>query len=315
MIEAQNLGKNYGVLQAVKGAGFVVNKGEIVGLLGPNAAGKTTIMRMLTCYLSPTSGTAKVAEYDILEQPLEVKKRVGYLPENPPLYNELSVQDYVSFVAQIKGVPKKEVKKRTDETLERTNITNVRNRLVGNISRGYRQRVGIAQAIVHNPDVLILDEPTVGLDPKQIIEIRELIQKLAGEHTVLLSTHILSEAQTVCQRVMIIHQGEIVAIDTPDNLQARVKRSEKVFVQIKGADAGQVRQAFEKIDGVRRVVVSDSSGSVLPCEVESEKDVRENLFKAVVSKNWTLLEMRAEILSLEDVFLKLTSEDLPGSSA
>src|SRR5204863_9176519 len=222
---------------AVDNISFNVEKGGIVGFLGPNGAGKTTTMRVLTCFLPPTSGSATVAGFDVLEQPLEVKKRIGYLPESPPLYPEMEVQEYLTFVGRLKGISGPDIAKRVDEASERCAVGDVRTKLIGKLSKGYRQRVGLAQAIIHNPEVLILDEPTAGLDPKQIIETRDLIRSLAGDHTIVLSTHILPEVSQTCQRVVIINKGRVVAVDTPDNLIARLAGSETLYVQVDAAGA------------------------------------------------------------------------------
>src|SRR3954464_5493990 len=235
MIKVEGLTKRYARNVAVKNISFEVGKGEIVGFLGKNGAGKTTTMRVLTCFLPPTSGKASVAGFDVIEQSLDVRKNIGYLPETPPLYPEMEVGDYLTFVAKLKGIASPDVSKRVDEVLERTALGDVRSKIIGKLSKGYRQRVGIAQAIIHNPDVLILDEPTSGLDPKQIIEIRELLRALAGEHTIILSTHILSEVEHSCQRVIIISQGKVVAQDTVANLTNRLHGSESVCLEV---DAG-----------------------------------------------------------------------------
>src|SRR3569832_1955403 len=232
MIEVKQLVKRYGDVVAIDHVSFTVDRGEILAFLGPNGAGKTTTMRILTCFMPATTGTARVAGFDIFEEPMEVKRRIGYLPENPPVYPELTVSEYLRFVAKIKGVPTVRVKAALASALEKCNIGDVANRLIGNLSRGYRQRVGLAQAMIHNPDVLILDEPTVGLDPKQIIETRQLIKELAGDHTVVLSTHILPEVSQTCQRVVIINKGRVVAVDTPDNLTARLRGAATLYVQV-----------------------------------------------------------------------------------
>lgn len=237
MIEVVHLGKRYGEIVAIDDVNFSVAKGEILAFLGPNGAGKTTTMRILTCFMPATSGTAKVAGFDIFESPMEVKRRIGYLPDNPPLYPEMTVSEYLQFVAKIKGVPNQRIKAALASALEKCNLGDVARRLIGNLSRGYRQRVGLAQAMIHNPDVLILDEPTVGLDPKQIIEIRELIKGLGGEHTIVLSTHILPEATAVSQKVVIINRGRIVAVDSQERLSAQVRKSEKISVRVRRGEA------------------------------------------------------------------------------
>src|SRR3954454_14236362 len=270
MIKVEGLTKRYARNVAVDNISFEVEKGQIVGFLGPNGAGKTTTMRVLTCFLPPTGGTANVAGYDVLNQPMEVKRRIGYLPEPPPVYPEMEVHEYLNFAGRLKGIPSGDIAKRVDESIGRCALGDVRSKLIGKLSKGYRQRVGLAQAIIHNPDVLILDEPTSGLDPKQIIEIRELLQQLAGEHTIILSTHILSEVEHSCERVIIISQGKVVAIDSVSNLTNRLRGSETVSVEIEaGPAAGEVQQRLEQVSGVSRVVMKDAKDGRLQFEVES----------------------------------------------
>ena len=254
MIEVQHLTKRYGRVTAVDDVSFRVERGEILGFLGPNGAGKTTTMRILTGYMPATEGKAIVAGFDVFDQPIEAKRRTGYLPETPPLYPDMSVIEYLQFVAKIKGVPRGERRQRVQAVMERTRIADMANRLCGKLSKGYRQRVGLAQALIHNPDVLILDEPTAGLDPKQIIETRELIKELAGDHTIILSTHILPEVAQTCQRVVIINKGHVVAVDTPDNLTARLRGSETMYLQVDaaGADAAAALAARARRDPRRR---------------------------------------------------------------
>ena len=310
MIEVQNLTKRYGPFTAVDDISFRVERGEILGFLGPNGAGKTTTMRILTGYMPATEGRAKVAGYDVLDQPIEAKRRTGYLPETPPLYPEMTVRDYLDFCARIKAVPRADRRTRVNAVMERTRIADVAKRHCGKLSKGYRQRVGLAQALLHNPDVLILDEPTAGLDPKQIIETRGLIKELGGDHTIILSTHILPEVSQTCNRIVIINKGRVVAVDTPDNLTARLRGSETMFMQVdaSGADAGQVLGA---VSGVKRVAAADTRGTVVGYEIESEtgRDVRRELAAAVVNRGWGLLELRPLRMSLEEIFLHLTTED------
>lgn len=314
MIEVQHITKRYGTVTAVDDVSFRVERGEILGFLGPNGAGKTTTMRILTGYMPPTEGRAMVAGYDVFNQPIDAKRRTGYLPETPPLYPDMTVREYLDFVARIKGVPPVERKQRVGTVMERTRVADMAERHCAKLSKGYRQRVGLAQALIHNPDVLILDEPTVGLDPKQIIETRALIRSLAGDHTIVLSTHILPEVAQTCQRVVIINKGRVVAVDTPDNLTARLKGSATMYVQVDaaGADAGA---ALSAIPGVTRVVPVDPHAAAGPIalEVESapEIDVRRELARAVVTRGWGLLELRPVRMSLEDVFLQVTTEEIP----
>jgi gliding motility-associated transport system ATP-binding protein len=311
VIEVQHLSKRYGRVTAVDDVSFRVERGEILGFLGPNGAGKTTTMRILTGYMPATEGKAIVAGFDVFDQPIEAKRRTGYLPETPPLYPDMSVVEYLTFVSKIKGVPAAERRQRVQQVMQKTRIDDVANRLCSKLSKGYRQRVGLAQALIHNPDVLILDEPTAGLDPKQIIETRQLIKELAGDHTIILSTHILPEVSQTCERVVIINKGRVVAIDTPQNLTSRLRGSETMYVQLdtNGADAAG---SLGRIPGVTRVVESDRKDGVVGYEIESEhgRDVRRDLARAVVTSGWGLLELRPTRMSLEEIFLSLTTEDL-----
>ncbi len=307
--------KRYARTVAVDNISFEVEKGRIVGFLGPNGAGKTTTMRVLTCFLPPSGGTAKVAGFDVLEQPLEVKKRIGYLPETPPLYPEMEVVEYLTFVGKLKGIAGSDIKRRVDEVSERCAIADVRNRLVSKLSKGYRQRVGLAQAIIHNPDVLILDEPTAGLDPKQIIETRELIKDLAGSHTIILSTHILSEVEHTCEQVIIINKGRLAAIDSVSNLTARLRGSESIAVEVEGTDGvlnrAEVQGRLERVAGVSAVICKESRDNRCLFEVESLQGyhVRGDLARTVVGAGWNLLELRPIALSLENIFLELTASE------
>jgi ABC-2 type transport system ATP-binding protein len=309
MINVQNLTKRYGDLTAIEDVTFNVQKGEILAFLGPNGAGKTTTMRILTCFLPATSGTASVAGYDIFEQPQEVKRHIGYLPESPPLYTEMTVTEYLRFVSKIKGIERRDRTPALARVLERCALTEVRHRLIGNLSRGYRQRVGLAQALIHNPEVLILDEPTTGLDPKQIIEMRQVIKELAGQHTVILSTHILPEATAVCQRVVIIHKGRIVAVDTPDTLSAQLRQSEKIRLTLR-TPSPETADALKTVPGVVSIFQEPSTdGQVFMVECELGRDIRTELAAQAVRRGWGLIELAAVKLSLEDVFLHLTREE------
>jgi ABC-2 type transport system ATP-binding protein len=310
VIEVQHLTKRYGPVAAVRDVSFRVESGEILGFLGPNGAGKSTTMRILTGYMPATEGKAIVAGYDVFEQPVEAKRRTGYLPETPPLYPDMSVKDYLTFVSKIKGVPKADREARIKYVMERTRIADMAERLCGRLSKGYKQRVGLAQAIIHNPEVLILDEPTAGLDPKQIIETRQLIKELAGDHTIILSTHILPEVSQTCQRVVIISRGQVVAVDTPDNLTARLRGSVSLYVQV-DATGQDAAAAISRVGGVTEVTESDRQGSAVGYEVASEqgRDVRRELAQAIVSNGWGLLELRPLRVSLEDIFLSLTTEE------
>src|ERR1700756_525743 len=275
MITVKELTKRYGRTTAVDQISFEVAKGQVVGFLGPNGAGKTTTMRMLTCFLPPSAGTAKVAGFDVFEEPLEVKRRIGYLPETPPLYPEMETAEYLKFVGKLKGLSGSDLQKRVDYVSERCAIADVKKKLLGKLSKGYRQRVGLAQAIIHNPDVLILDEPTAGLDPKQINETRDLIKGLAGDHTIILSTHILPEVEQTCEQVIIINKGKLVATDSVHNLQSRVRGAESVLVEVEGRDgdlsATAVQQKLEQVPGVSRVLCKQELDSHAVFEVESSK--------------------------------------------
>ena len=310
MIEVQHLSKRYGPFTAVDDVSFSVGAGEILGFLGPNGAGKTTTMRIITGYMPATEGTVTVAGHDVFAQPIEAKKRTGYLPETPPLYPDMTVRDYVTFVARIKGVPAREVRGRVDEVMKKTHIADMASRHCGKLSKGYKQRVGLAQALIHNPDVLVLDEPTAGLDPKQILEARQLITELGGNHTVVLSTHILPEVSQTCNRVVIINKGKVVAVDTPDNLTARLRGSETMFLQVH-APGADVAPVLTGLAGVTRVKADPQANGVVAVEVDSQQghDVRRDLAAAVVHQGWGLLELRPMRMSLEDIFLSLTTED------
>ncbi len=312
MIEVQHLTKRYGRVTAVDDVSFRVERGEILGFLGPNGAGKTTTMRILTGYMPASEGRAMIGGLDIFDKPIEAKRRIGYLPETPPLYPDMTVREYVDFVARIKGVPSKERKERVDTVLKRTHVADMADRHCAKLSKGYRQRVGLAQALIHNPDVLVLDEPTAGLDPKQIIETRDLIRSLAGDHTIVLSTHILPEVSQTCQRVVIINHGRVVAVDTPENLIARLKGAETMFVQL-DAGGADVLPVLGGIPGVVGVAASEQRGTVGAFEVESERgnDIRRDLARTIVNHGWGLLELRPMRMSLEEVFLQVTTEERP----
>jgi ABC-2 type transport system ATP-binding protein len=316
MIEVENLSKRYGPTLAVSGVSFSVEKGEVLGFLGPNGAGKTTTMRVITGFLPPTEGKVRVAGYDVVDAPLEAKRRTGYLPETPPVYPDMTVAEYLAFVARIKGVSRRDIKTRLDDIIEKCAVGNVRNRQIGKLSKGYRQRVGLAQALIHNPDVLVLDEPTAGLDPKQIIETRELIKGLGGQHTVILSTHILPEVSKTCQRVVVINAGQIVAVGTPDELMRRLQGFETVFVTVEGP-AAAIIEKFQRVGGVNWVEPRESHGERVTLEVHSEKDkdVRAELARATVESGWKLYELKTSGLSLEEIFLKLTTKDLSEEAA
>ena len=316
MIEVQGLTKRYGRTVAVQDVSFSVKKGEILGFLGPNGAGKTTTMRVLTGFLPPTLGKVTVAGYDVMQEPLEVKRRIGYLPETPPLYPDMRVMEMLAFAGRLKGVSGNQLKQRIAEVSEKTALSDVPRKLIGHLSKGYRQRVGLAVALIHNPEVLVLDEPTAGLDPKQIIETRKLITSLAGEHTIILSTHILPEAANTCGRVMIINAGKVVAEDTPENLTARLQGYETMNLVVEGPEA-EVRERLSRVTGVSRVSPSQAGNGRVAFAVQTVKgqDVRKELARAVVESGWGLLELRPVGLSLEEIFLKLTTTESADDSA
>jgi ABC-2 type transport system ATP-binding protein len=316
VIEVQHLTKRYGTVTAVDDVSFRVERGEILGFLGPNGAGKTTTMRVLTGYIPATDGRAFVAGYDVFDKPIESKRRTGYLPEVPPLYPDMTVREYLTFVSKVKGVPAKERQTRLTEVMRRTYVDDVAERPCGKLSKGYRQRVGLAQALIHNPEVLILDEPTAGLDPKQIIETRRLIKELAGSHTIVLSTHILPEVSQTCERVVIINKGKVVAVDTPDALTARLRGAETMYLHIDG-EPGAVTSTLQHVPGVTRVSATERRERFVSFEVQSEagRDVRRDLAGAVVNGGFGLLELRPMRMSLEDVFLHLTTEERPAEGA
>lgn len=310
MIEVRDLTKRYGPAVAVSDVSFDAKKGEVLGFLGPNGAGKTTTMRVITGYLPPTSGAVKVAGHDVVEESIEARKHTGYLPENPPVYTDMRVKEYLAFAARIKGVPRRDVARRISEVSEKCAITDVQRRPIGKLSKGYRQRVGLAQALIHNPDVLVLDEPTAGLDPKQIIETRELIRGLAGQHTVILSTHILPEVSRTCDRVVVINAGKLVAEGTPDELTRRQQGFESVRVVAEGPGA-DMKTRLERVEGVDSVEDrgEESGRSTFEVHAAKEKDVRSELARAIVESGWRLLELKHSGMSLEDIFLKLITHD------
>ena len=317
MIEVQDLTKAYGPVTAVDHVSFAVKKGEILGFLGPNGAGKTTTMRILTGYMPATSGTARIAGFDIFSDSLNARRHIGYLPEAPPIYPDMSVWAYLDFVARIKNVPLEKRRERVADALKKTNIVDQRNELIKRLSRGYKQRVGLAQALVHDPDVIILDEPTVGLDPKQIIEVRNLIKGLAGSHTIILSTHILPEVSMTCDRVVIINKGKIAAVDTPQNLTAQLKGGQKIRVEV-DAPEKSLRDLLANVPGTSRVEVETArAGGHLTATIEAAEgqDIRSQIAAKIVEKGWPLYELRGVSLSLEDIFLELTTDDATHAQA
>ncbi|MBN2558090.1 MAG: ATP-binding cassette domain-containing protein [Clostridia bacterium] len=310
MIEIKNLTKKYGQVVAVNNISFNVNKGEILGFLGPNGAGKSTTMNIITGYLPSTSGTVKVDGYDIMTHPAEVKRRIGYLPEAPPLYRDMTVTEYLKFVSNLNYVPKKKQKGQMADIMELVGLTDHRKRLVDNLSKGYRQRVGLAQALIGNPEVLILDEPTVGLDPRQIIEIRRVIKALAKERTIILSSHILPEVSAICERVVIINKGVIVAEDTPERLSMGLDRAMKLSITIVGPK-DKVIEAVKKIDGVKYMEASSKTGEnayKYMLESQTEEDIREKLFFAMAENGWPIIEIKPSVMTLEDIFISVVTK-------
>ena len=305
MIEAINLTKVYDNTPAITDVSFTVEKGEILGFLGPNGAGKTTTMRILTGYLPPTSGTARVAGFDVLSQSKEVRQRIGYMPENPPVYGDMTVASFLRFISKIKGVPAAKEKERIDAVIQKCALESVHKRLIGHLSRGYRQRVGLAQALIHDPEVLILDEPTIGLDPAQIIEIRQLIKDLAGAHTVILSSHILPEVEQTCARVVIINKGKIIAIDSPEKLSMSLRGANLYSIRVK-RPSDELAEQLKKLDGVVDVKSEDGTYTI---ETEKDRDIREDISDFIVGKKAGLLELIPVAFTLEDVFVQLTTAE------
>jgi len=309
LVEVQDLGKEFHGRWVLRDVNFTVKKGEILGFLGPNGAGKTTTMRIITGYLPPSVGKVKVAGYDVAENPLEVKRRIGYLPENPPLYRELTVKEYLKFVMEIKDLPKSRRKERLSEVVEYCGLKSVYDRLIGNLSRGYRQRVGLAQALISDPDLLILDEPTSGVDAVQIVEIRSLIKSLKGKHTVILSTHILPEVTATCDRVIIISNGRIAAEDTLEGLEAKLRPSKKVEVKV----ARYREKVLEELSKLPNVIsVTPSKDEAILVEYPQSFDLREDIARVVVSLGAGLLELKPVSMTLEEVFLQLVTEEEAG---
>jgi ABC-2 type transport system ATP-binding protein len=310
-IEVENLSKFYGPARGIEEVSFSVKKGEIMGFLGPNGSGKTTTMRILTCFFPPTSGTARICGSDILNDSFSVREKIGYLPENVPLYMDMPVFSYLNFFAEIKGVPSRMKKKKVDEVIQRCELQSVSHRLIRKLSKGFRQRVGIAQALLNDPEVLILDEPTVGLDPKQIIDIRSLIKGLGGSQTVILSTHILPEVSMTCDRVIIMHQGKLVAVDTPSNLTKKLQQAPKIMLKAEGP-VSDITRTLSKLSGIttidRKEPGSEKNG-FYEIEIEENADVINEIAKSVYENNWKLKEIRPVDMTLEEIFIKVVTEE------
>lgn len=313
MIEVTELAKSYGSVRAVDGISFSIPKGEVVGLLGPNGAGKTTTMKMLTCYMPPTKGRATVDGLDVVDDSLAVRRRIGYLPESVPLYDDMGVYEYLDFIGRVRGMGTGDRKDAIRTMVDRCGLTPVIWKGISQLSKGFRQRLGLAQALIHNPDLLILDEPTTGLDPNQIVEIRQLIRDLGKEKTVILSTHIMQEVEAVCDRVLIIGDGKIVADGTPDQLHTEFHGAQELDVLIAGGEKAQVEKALKAIGGVERVMATGARGKPVAAQVSSpkESDLREAVFKCCVANDWVLLEMSRRVVSLEEIFRALTRKDSP----
>ncbi|HEX28587.1 TPA: ATP-binding cassette domain-containing protein [Candidatus Poribacteria bacterium] len=321
MIDVRNLTKYYGNFVGIQNVSFHIDKGEVVGFLGPNGAGKTTTMRILTCFLPPTSGSASIAGYDVFKQSLEARRHIGYLPENVPLYLEMRVESYLRYMARLRGVPRRKAKERVEIVMEQCGLTHMRRRIIGHLSKGYRQRVGLAQALVHDPEVLILDEPTIGLDPKQIVEIRELIKDLGKEHTVILSTHILPEASMICKRVIIINEGRIagnvwlgdgrvVSVQTGEGAARQVGDRKSIFIEAR-APSDLLREKIESIPDVIEVQLQETPDGTVKLTVDHtpQADIREEISSLITSSGWGLLEMRPVEITLEEIFLRLVSRE------
>jgi ABC-2 type transport system ATP-binding protein len=309
VIQIENLVKRYGKQVVLNGLNLTINKGEILGFLGPNGAGKSTTMNIITGYIGATEGTVKIDDVDILENPKKAKKKIGYLPEIPPLYMDMTVEEYLKFVCNIKGVNRSKVLETINQVSEIVKVAHYKNRLIKNLSKGYKQRVGLAQAIIGNPEILILDEPTVGLDPKEIIEIRNLVKEIGKNHTVILSSHILSEVSAVCDRVVIINKGEIVAIGTPEELAKKVSYSSKIMLRVKG-DGKEISKKLKDISDVQSVEIQNSveKGTIdLLVEAKQDKDIREELFWKLCKAEVPVMLMKPVDLSLEEVFLQVTT--------
>ena len=306
MIEVENLSKSYGPREAIKNLSFQIKKGEVVGFLGPNGAGKSTTMNILSCIMPASSGTAKICGFDIFEQSLEIRKLIGYLPETPPLYSDMVVTDFLAFAARLRNISSRETPLAVERVIEQCSLKEVKNRIIGRLSKGYQQRVGIAQALVHNPDILILDEPTIGLDPIQIIEIRKLIQELASSHTIILSSHILPEITQICKRVIIISDGEIAAVDSLEALTTRLRKGERLLLKLRHSN----NETAEKLRTLNRVltVIEDQTGQ-FTIDCDPQANIQDNIAQLSIDSNWGIIELKPASVTLEEIFLKLTVEE------
>jgi ABC-2 type transport system ATP-binding protein len=306
MIEVENLSKSYGPREAIKNLSFQIGKGEVVGFLGPNGAGKSTTMNILSCIMPASSGTAKICGFDVFEQSLEIRKLIGYLPETPPLYSDMVVTDFLAFASKLRNISSKETPLAVERAIEQCSLNEVKNRIIGRLSKGYQQRVGIAQALVHNPDILILDEPTIGLDPIQIIEIRKLIQELATSHTIILSSHILPEITQICKRVIIISDGEIAAVDSLDALTTRLRKGERLLLKLRHSN----NETIGKLRTLKRVntVIEDQTGQ-FTIDCDPQANIQDNIAQLSIDNSWGIIELKPASVTLEEIFLKLTVEE------
>ena len=306
MIEVKNLTRYYGTRRAINNISFQIEKGEVVGFLGPNGAGKSTTMNIISCILPASSGSAKINGFDTFEQSLEIRKVIGYLPETPPLYSDMIVSDYLNFAAGVRGVDTKRISSSVDRVIEKCSLKDVSHRIIGRLSKGYQQRVGLAQSMVHDPEILILDEPTIGLDPIQIIEIRKLIQELTAEHTIILSSHILPEITQICKRVIIINEGEIAAVDSLGGLAASLRKSERLSLTVRNSENNIV----EKLNGLDQVIsATNSEGNEYLIECALRSNLQDGIAKLALENNWGIIELKPVSMTLEDIFLKLTLEE------
>ena len=311
MIEVENLTRYYGTRRAINNISFQIEKGEVVGFLGPNGAGKSTTMNIISCILPASSGSAKIKGFDTFEKSLEIRKIIGYLPETPPIYPDMIVSDYLKFTARLRGVDAKNISPSVDRVIEKCSLTEVNHRIIGRLSKGYQQRLGLAQAMIHNPEILILDEPTIGLDPIQIIEIRKLIQELATEHTIILSSHILPEITQICKRVIIINEGEIAAVDSLDGLTASLRKSERLSLTIRNTE----ESVLEKLNGLDQVISAvKSEGDQFLVECTLRSNLQDEIAKLALENNWGIVELKPVSMTLEDIFLKLTIEEKEASA-
>ena len=306
MIEVENLSKSYGPREAIKNLSFQIGKGEVVGFLGPNGAGKSTTMNILSCIMPASSGTAKICGFDVFEQSLEIRKLIGYLPETPPLYSDMVVTDFLAFASRLRNISSRETPLAVERVIEQCSLKEVKNRIIGRLSKGYQQRVGIAQALVHNPDILILDEPTIGLDPIQIIEIRKLIQDLASSHTIILSSHILPEITQICKRVIIISDGEIAAVDSLEALTTRLRKGERLLLKLRHSN----NETIGKLRTLKRVnaVIEDQTGQ-FTIDCDPQANIQDNIAQISIDNSWGIIELKPASVTLEEIFLKLTVEE------